>query len=277
MTLILNFLSEEFVVQASDRRLTMTDGTIADEHATKAIFFCGHFTLGYTGLAEVEGKNMAQWIVEELLPCHSVDDAMHRLAERATQAFAAMRLPSAWKRTAIEAVGWSVLRGTPRPDITGELQATAFTISNFVQPDGTHLATAKPYFEPLLEVLRPGVPGSFHSVGQPLEPQEKADTMEALSLLLEQNAGREEFINTLVARIRSVAQRNSAVGTRVLVSLVPRSASLLADKGDAMISVQHLDDEHASSLYYGEEDDSIFAADYVCGGVAHRAHAITSS
>jgi hypothetical protein len=43
-----------------------------------------------------------------------------------------------------------------------------------------------------------------------------------------------------------------------------------------MVSIQHLDAQNASSLYFGEGDEPIFAVDYVCQGVIHRSHAATS-
>lgn len=56
------------VIQVSDRRLTL-EGEIHDPDATKMIaVICSdaQFSLGYTGLAEIEGKRTDYWLVEQI-------------------------------------------------------------------------------------------------------------------------------------------------------------------------------------------------------------------
>ncbi len=60
MTLIACYLDAQRVVQVSDMRLTLADGSVVDDNAVKAIVvFCrnAHFTLAYTGLAQVTGAD----------------------------------------------------------------------------------------------------------------------------------------------------------------------------------------------------------------------------
>jgi len=69
MTLILNILTSNRVIQASDRRLTLPNGEIDDVEANKAIcVVCANaiFSIGYTGLAFFRKKRTDEWITEYL-------------------------------------------------------------------------------------------------------------------------------------------------------------------------------------------------------------------
>jgi hypothetical protein len=74
MTLIVTFLSNNKIVQASDRRLTL-NGKLYDDHANKAVTVTcddAYFSVAYTGLAEVQQKDTRrrmrtdQWIAHTL-------------------------------------------------------------------------------------------------------------------------------------------------------------------------------------------------------------------
>ena len=71
MTLIFTVLTFNKVVQVSDRRLTWPDGSLADDHANKAVCVScadGWFAISYTGAAQV-GRSRTptdEWLVELL-------------------------------------------------------------------------------------------------------------------------------------------------------------------------------------------------------------------
>lgn len=52
MTLLLTCVTHRFVVQASDRRLTLANGAIHEEVANKATLLSNYATFAYTGLAK---------------------------------------------------------------------------------------------------------------------------------------------------------------------------------------------------------------------------------
>jgi hypothetical protein len=69
MTLILNILTSNRIIQASDRRLTLPNGDIFDDEANKAIcVVCADaiFSIGYTGLAYFGKKRTDEWLTEYL-------------------------------------------------------------------------------------------------------------------------------------------------------------------------------------------------------------------
>jgi hypothetical protein len=93
MTMVLNCMTPEFVVQVSDRRLTYPDGSVADDRANKAVMYCGHFFIGYTGLAVLgdptlpRGARTDWWIADVLSPADlEPSEAFNHLASEATKA-----------------------------------------------------------------------------------------------------------------------------------------------------------------------------------------------
>jgi hypothetical protein len=70
MTLILTAATADFIVQVSDRRLTLPDGSLFDDFANKALVAScadSRFTISYTGLARIDGSTRTdRWLVEHL-------------------------------------------------------------------------------------------------------------------------------------------------------------------------------------------------------------------
>lgn len=69
MTLITFVVTNEYVVLASDRRVTtMVNGKPIrfEDKALKTVLLRGQMLLGYTGLAEIDGMTMEEWLAETL-------------------------------------------------------------------------------------------------------------------------------------------------------------------------------------------------------------------
>ena len=98
MTLILTLVSTNKTVQVSDRRLTL-NGKIHESNATKAICVScsnAHFSVGYTGVAEIDGKRTDYWIMDQISSTFSLghqDIGMvaHQLAQDLTDAISKLR------------------------------------------------------------------------------------------------------------------------------------------------------------------------------------------
>ena len=98
MTLILTLVSTNKIVQVSDRRLTL-DGEVCDSNANKLVCVgCddAHFSIGYTGVAEIAGQRTDYWLVDQI---ESIFSSGHRdvlnvykeLADKATTAVRGLR------------------------------------------------------------------------------------------------------------------------------------------------------------------------------------------
>lgn len=98
MTLILTLVSSNKVVQVSDRRLTLGKD-IHDVNANKAICVgCSdaRFSVGYTGVAEIDGQRTDYWLVDQISSVfqsgnEDVLTVYKTLQERATKAISHLR------------------------------------------------------------------------------------------------------------------------------------------------------------------------------------------
>ena len=76
MTLLITAMTADKVVQASDRRLTWTDGRVYSDNANKAVCVqCrdARFTVAYTGLAHVGRVPSDEWLLDCLLAMSAFD------------------------------------------------------------------------------------------------------------------------------------------------------------------------------------------------------------
>lgn len=84
MTLIITALADDAVVQVSDRRLTLADGSIFSEDATKAICIAcsdARVSLAYTGLARIGMTPTDHWLMELLTEGRAANKTFPELLE----------------------------------------------------------------------------------------------------------------------------------------------------------------------------------------------------
>jgi hypothetical protein len=73
MTLILTVATQNKVVQASDRRVTFSDGSVRDGSNKAISVRCknAYFSISYTGAAVVGGKSTDEWLLDYLADIHA--------------------------------------------------------------------------------------------------------------------------------------------------------------------------------------------------------------
>jgi hypothetical protein len=255
MTLIVSCLSQEFVVNVSDRRLIAPDtGEVVEEEATKAVVFRRHFVWSYTGLAALPGPNYFVktdfWIMERLRP--DLNQSVIEIRDDASNAFRRLGLPPSKSRHAFVAVGWE----------TWEQQAPTaclLLISNSLAPDLSWLPEAKSQFEVHLRRLPTSQGFALHEAGQPLLPQERSALVRQIGRALPQGP---VAVSRLIAEtVVRVAQRNAAVGDRLLVGFIPRAAASISGWGvdmpfHSLGQPETGTNEPAPRFYYVPESDS---------------------
>ena len=156
MTLVLNMLTHDYVVQVSDRRLTdLNTEKPLNVPANKAILFCGHIVFGYTGLANVGPTKTDFWLAERLISAGpSMQATLEFVKDEATQAFQAV--PRGERSHAFVGVGWS----RSRPILC--------VISNFMNARGQQLPHAHDQFHIDTVALNPTDPFRIVTAGQPV-------------------------------------------------------------------------------------------------------------
>ena len=94
MTQVLNIVTHDYIMFASDRRLTYASGKMAgqvfDDNECKLVCLRNASGIGYTGLAEIDGVRTHEWIACMLADedCRSNASAIRALVREATRAFA---------------------------------------------------------------------------------------------------------------------------------------------------------------------------------------------
>lgn len=69
MTLIQTLVTPNHIVQVSDRRLTIQDGSVFDDQYNKSVSWCGELIIGFTGIAFIDRRQkqpVSEWIAEQL-------------------------------------------------------------------------------------------------------------------------------------------------------------------------------------------------------------------
>jgi len=152
MTLVLSALSPAYVVQASDRRMTVDSLPKGDEFNKALVLQCddGIFAVSFTGLGEVGGRRVDMWLAERLLdegvPELAADDAMGAIALLATEWFRTFpaRID---KRHVFAIAGWQKRGAASRP--------SAWIVSNCLAEDGrAMLGAASDAFEVRRQAIR---------------------------------------------------------------------------------------------------------------------------
>jgi hypothetical protein len=234
VTLLITVVTEHFTVQASDRRLTYPDGTMAEEIANKATLVCYFASFAYTGLARC---SVAETTDELLLRCMAKEDTQFPqlidvLARSASQAIRNLPLPRLTseqrqrvRRTSFVGCGFLGLR---HPELVGrravadELHPFIAVVSNAQDLRETWRPSADQEFKAYLTYLPEQTTFFMHVAGQRLFDDERR--------VLERNIRRclchvehpEPVARILARAIRHVSSRNERVGPNVMCTFVRR-------------------------------------------------------
>ena len=218
MTLILSLLTNEYVLQVSDTRLTLRDGSVADDDATKAVFWYRGMSFGYSGEAELQRSTRVHrerepwlgrqptymWIAEVLVGAPNVEEVIRRLCLDGDEAIDRTGEPRACKPHSFIGVGWTPVVGTD------DVEPLFLEVSN----------TTPPYFfVPTRQGLQPD--GMFRHSSQ------GADRVQEFAHLSPEMSP-EESGRIMVSALRRLADEDvdGAIGKNVLETCIPRSQAM---------------------------------------------------
>ena len=269
ITLILAFLSDEYVALASDRRITWIIGGArnrTEDTENKAVVLCGHFLMGYTGFARLGGVKTERWIVDTLAHVANPSDYFRVLAAEATQAVAAMKQRRERSGHAFVAVGFAAERGAP-PD---QKAAIGVEISN-ATGGGYGRWNPRPTFDITRSPPLAG-PDDFKLNAQGIVPPRKR-LEEAIDVIRRyRKRDRSRIVGVaqvLVGLIRSVT--DDRVGKDISVSVLPRNAVPASEVSLPFGGLKDPVDE-LTCIFIPEDRDANSAIAYspatVCPGMA---------
>ena len=208
---MLSVLTEDYVAQVSDMRLTAADGSAVSEEAAKTVVWDGRFLVGYTGFACSEGESTDKWLASVLADKTELEPAVESVRSEAERRAAA--LPGKGRHLAVGGVGWGRRSGADG------LVAMWFEVSN-IDIGG---APAPGTFTGTIGVLR--TPFLIRRLGQALPTRARIERQVRGRIRAGSSAGA--VVQTLARCIREVASTNPTVGHALLLSSIPRAVAPL--------------------------------------------------
>lgn len=212
MTLIISVVSDEFVFQVSDRRVTLLhpDGRteVRDEPLTKAVVYCDRAVLGFTGYAQVDRMRSDLWIAEQLKDAEDLGDGFDAMRSRLTEI---------WRRPQYR-LGHTVTAAGFKGNGDGSFTPFYAVVTNQLA-DGEWLTKPSRDFRWYVETAPGGALGVFAAPNW-LDKQRLRRLQEEVAAA----AAFDVAVELVVEAVREVAAKHAMVGADVLLSVLPRSS-----------------------------------------------------
>jgi len=247
MTLILSCITEQFVVQVSDRCLSdLQTGRAIEQEANKAVFLSNRVAFAFTGLAEIEGKPADLWLRDVLVPHESVGHGVQLIVDEATRAFAKLRAPRATKRQAFVGAGWARFE-----HLSDELMPFAVVITNALAENGW-LPEAEPEFVGDVRVLHKGGGYIWTDVGG-LPAKRKANLGRMIRRLADRQLTAAAMADLFIRETRAMADIDSRIGRGLMVSSIPKAVTQTHD----LLALSSLPTDSELTFAHLRHDDSV--------------------
>jgi hypothetical protein len=219
MTQIIAAITEDYIVLASDRRLTHpTSRQVVDDDTCKLVSLCNKACVAYTGLATLEGQPTHEWIACRLADatCRHPDHAVQVLASAARNA-----LPPTgpYVEQSFLLAGWVYPSGHP------EARPFLWLVTNARKPDGTRASAPVRdfmYFHSTLGGSNLDI--SWAVVGVPLKPDRANSLHRYCRRLARHRVSAKHVLFPIIREIvHSSTSKGSTVGSKVLSCCLPRA------------------------------------------------------
>jgi hypothetical protein len=247
MTMILTCLTKDFIIQASDRRISrIIDNKVQwyDDHINKALVYKSQFVFAYTGQATIpvrkNGKTIdistIDWAAEQLTKGKNLDEAVNYLKYRATELMNAnyvKKLPDYKRRVAFVGAGFEEIE-SGRKQIRRPLR---IMIENCLDDDGSMLDVPRDEFIVQPNPLNNSV-AALYIAGQQLESNIEKEFSRHLKLLAQHNVNPEQIGVLLTRKLQDTAKampkERKTVGENIMCICVPQA---YIDKDDDVMRV----------------------------------------
>ncbi len=224
MTTILTCTTPEFVVLASDRAVSYNTASGiqgSPDRMGKTIALYGQFLMGVTGLGELDGLPIDEWVIERLADVNS-QNWPKAIAHRATASIGKIRKSASYKHLTFVGVGFA--RMGPEP--TSEWHPWRFVISNAYDTAGGWLDRAASSFAIAFHPHSPNKWADLNSYGQELPPGVNTRAERTLRRYQQRKEGAAQGCAELLGRLISgMSRRTTTVSSACLVSVLPKTAA----------------------------------------------------
>src|SRR6266704_3318238 len=229
MTMILTCLAKDYIVQASDRRLTEAVGKkvrVVEDHSNKALIYSNHFVVAYTGLARLPFTSAIDWAAQQLSEKENLEDGVLHLGNRSSDLMNSnlirnryVRSPAHVKRLAFVGAGFA---DVIFQDGMSPRRPLRIVISNFRGEDGTWLEQPRNVFRVDFHLLPENRDFELFVDGQQLPTDKQAQFTEILKRWFKRKVGPETMGRLLTREIQATADKNTRVGKNIMCTFVPR-------------------------------------------------------
>lgn len=266
MTQIIGVVTADYVLLASDRRLTFGEGPrvgqVYDDDTCKLVCLCGTTGIGYTGVGRIKGIPTHEWIAKTLADasCRDAGHASRLLAENAPAAFSTV--PPSVRRHTFLLAGWATF-GTPT-----NLRPYFCLITNGHDLLGQVASTPLDSFNSFWHVLRDEEESFGHLLGEPLGPERGDNLRRNIRRLVERKIGPQETLRLLVDEIVHTSETCPTVGSKILGFCIPKESVLAGFKrGRSMILATQPNSRVATFTYFerGFSELQQYGPTVVCG------------
>lgn len=221
MTLIVSYISEEFVALVSDRRVTWIEDGVPvrwEDTENKAIVLGWQFVMGYTGFARLGGVPTDRWVIDTIGDAHP-RTYFEVLASEATTAVKAMGEPLESSGHAFVAVGYA-----PEADDPTTPHPLAVTVSNALGRGKYRAWDPTPEFS-VREIRLP--PDNFKIGAHGMSPPRGVveETIDHIRRYRKHHPDRTlGVLQLLIDLVRRTAEESEGVSKDVSVAVFPRRA-----------------------------------------------------
>jgi hypothetical protein len=207
VTLILTCVTDAYVLQISDMRLTYPGGGVWDENVSKAVVFGDAAIFGYTGLACVGNEATDQWLARVAQRATSISNLTQLLKGRGPEAV--RRDPT--QPLIFVGAGWDREGGRPALVVVGNVPAPHRWDPN---PDGSFKAW-------VTQLRRPCI---LDWEGQRPPPQSWSLTQQVVEGLARANRPPADVAQEMLKFLQAMASGNDRVGREALIYCLPRDS-----------------------------------------------------
>lgn len=266
MTQIITAITHDYILLASDRRLTDEKGRLYDDDTCKLVSFCNVCGIGYTGLAQIDGFRTDEWIARVLVAakCRSADLATRTIANKAAEAFnknPIAKLSSRLRRQLFIMAGWKYIDGQ------NGLRPFIFLIGNAIDVEANWLGRAHDNFKGLMRSLNDDGEVYLHST-PPLSPDRERNLYRNMHRLVSRKIGPKEALRLFVDEIIQTSTKDSRIGDKILGLCIPKaSAESTISTGSSFLIAQQPNLVGTTFTYFDPSYSELqqYGPTFVCG------------